>query len=494
MTLFNLEEVFLYLWEPLHGTWALVLRGLALGIGIVASCHVVLTKRDSRSALGWVGVIWLSPLVGSILYLCFGINRIKRKAKLLRRKLQPVPLFHSKLIITPEKLIEHCSGSEDLLPFAKLGASLTGQPLLLANEIVSLEGGDAAYPAMLKAIEGAKESITLSTYIFDNDQVGRKFVDALKRSQDKGIEVRVLIDDFGARYSFPSIVRRLRKEKIPVARFLGTLWPTAFPSLNLRKHRKTLVVDGRIGFTGGMNIRVGHQLSLNPKNPIQDLHFLLKGPVVTQLQQVFAEDWAFTTGERLSSKFWPQEDKREGVAVARVVSEGPDEDRDKLVLMILGALASAQRVVDIVTPYFLPDAAIAAALDVAAGRGVRVRIILPEKNNLGFVQWASTAYFRPLLERGCEIWVTPPPFDHTKLMVVDGSWTFFGSANWDPRSFRLNFELNVECYDATLSKEMHELANRKVKAAKPVTLEALAKKNLFLRIRDGFARLFSPYL
>ena len=194
-----------------------------------------------------------------------------------------------------------------------------------------------------------------------------------------------------------------------------------------------MVVDGRLGFTGGMNIREGCWLSENPpKLPTQDIHFRVIGPVVTHLQEVFAEDWAFTTGEVLSGELWYPPQESSGSMLARGLAYGPDEGKGIIRFTLIGALGVAQRKVSIVTPYFLPDEAIVSALNVAAMRGVEVNIILPVKGNLTTVQWACDATLWQVLEHGCRVWVTPEPFDHSKLMIVDGMWTMIGSGNWDP--------------------------------------------------------------
>ncbi len=234
---------------------------------------------------------------------------------------------------------------------------------------------------------------------------------------------------------------------MPLALFLPRWLPRVTPYANLRNHRKILVVDGRCGFTGGMNIREGHYPEVRPRHPIQDLHFRVEGPVVAHLQEAFAEDWVFCSGELLQGERWFPPLEPAGVSPVRGIADGPDEDFEKLRLTLLGALACARSSVLIVTPYFLPDAGLITALNVTALRGVAVDIVLPERNNLRLVQWASTALLWQVLEQGCWVWLSPPPFDHSKLMVVDGTWALVGSANWDPRSLRLNFEFNLECYD-----------------------------------------------
>jgi cardiolipin synthase len=354
-----------------------------------------------------------------------------------------------------ESVIPRALGPEaaHLTALSKVVAGTTGKPLLSGNRIVPLHNGDEAYGAMIEAIDGARDSVLFSTYIFDNDRAGKVFLEALERAVNRRVEVRVLVDDFGARYSWPTIVGPLVRTGARVARFLPNLVPSLARFANLRNHRKILVVDGRTGFTGGMNIREACCWNLRPKHPIRDLHFRVEGPIVAHLQETIAEDWAFATGEVLQGERWFPRLESAGPSLARGISGGPDEHFERLRITLLAAIASARLSVMVVTPYFIPDAAIVTALNVAALRGVEVDILLPAKNNLPIVQWASTAQLWQVLERGCRVWLTPPPFDHTKLTVVDRAWVLFGSSNWDPRSLRLNFEFDVECYDCELAEK-----------------------------------------
>jgi cardiolipin synthase len=254
-----------------------------------------------------------------------------------------------------------------------------------------------------------------------------------------------------------------------------------------------LVVDGRVGFTGGMNVRDDF-LEGDGRPPFQDLHARVEGPVVAHLQSTFAEDWLFTTGETLEGGAFFPPLRSAGDVLARGVADGPDEDFEAVRWLLLGALATARERVRIVTPYFLPDAALVTALDVAVMRGVGVDVVLPERGNLPLVQWAQTAQLWQVLERGCRVWLTPQPFDHTKLMVVDGVWSLLGSANWDPRSLRLNFELDVECFDADLAARLEALAEERMARSRPVALADVDRRSLPVKLRDGIARLLSPYL
>ncbi len=469
---------------------------LTLCVAAVASGHVVLNKRDSRAALLWVGFIWLIPLAGSVIYLCVGINRIRRRAATLR-SYELAYMMPPGRAEKPSVAPVDCPFAAELGSFnslANLVYKLTNWPLLPGNKIEPLINGDEAFPAMIEAIEQARVSVGLATYIFDHDRAGQKFLDALDRAVRRGVKVRVLIDDAGSRYSVPTILHALRKRKIPVAVFMPTFAPAFLTATNLRNHRKIVVVDGVVGFIGGMNIREGNVLADHPASPIRDLHFRIEGPVVGQLQEAFAEDWLFSTKERLDGDEWFPALTAKGSITARGIADGPDEDFEKLRWTILGAIAAAQKSIQVMTPYFLPDPAMITALNVAAMRGVTVNIILPATNNLPLVQWATFGILWQLVYQGCRVWLTPGVFDHSKLMLVDDRWSLIGSANWDPRSLRLNFEINVECYDAGLAGRLAEIVESKLANATEVTLQRLDGRPLAIRLRDGVARLLTPYL
>ena len=492
--------------EKISRFWPHVAAGFDLLACLLASGHALLHKRDARAATIWIGVIWTLPALGPLLYLALGVNRIRRHAlKLGVHKTFSRPV--------PENLGEpEHDGAEHLKHIARVVSRVVTQPLTAGNKIEPLVNGDEAFPAMLAAIESAKKSVTLCSYIFDNDASGKQFVAALERAVQRGVAVRVLIDSAGARYSWPPITHVLRHAKIPSAKFLPTsiFTPWHVATINLRNHRKSLVADGQTAFTGGINIRHGNVLADQPKHPVQDLHFRITGPAVTQLQEAFANDWTFTTGEILDGEIWfpslefrlqaatdtnrlKAELQTAGKVIARVITDGPDADFENARWTLLAALAEAQTSVKILTPYFLPDNALVTALNLAALRGVRVDIILPAKNNLPFVQWASRALWWQVLERGCHVWLTPPPFDHSKLMIVDDHWVLLGSANWDARSLRLNFELNVEGYGRGFAQEMDKVIEKKLSTAREVTLAEVDGRSLPAKLRDAIARLFSPY-
>lgn len=488
------------LWESLRAAWLDIWPVItAIGtllIAVIASSHVILKKRETGAAVAWVGLIWLAPIVGTLVYILIGINRIQRRAYLLRQEQVRPQSEVTYPSLTEEELREHVL-KPDHLYFDQMMAlvdQLTRRRLLGGNEVKVFQDGDTAYREMLKKISEAQYSITLSTYIFDHDRAGKLFLRGLEEAVRRGVEVRVLIDGVGARYSFPSITRFLSKRKIPYSVFLPARTLGRIPYLNLRNHRKLLVVDGKVGFTGGMNIREGHALSWGSSHPIQDLHFYIQGPAVTHLQEVFAEDWIFAANEHLQGDTWFPKVDECGLTFARGVSDGPDEDIDKLPMTLLGAINQARYSLRIVTPYFLPDSTLTTAIQLAAMRGVKVDIIVPEKGNLPFVSWASNAHLQIFLEGATRIWKSPPPFDHSKLFIVDGLWSLIGSSNWDPRSLRINFEFNMECYDRNLADQLNIIFETKLANSRQVKLNEIINRAMYLKLRDGLAKLFSPYL
>jgi cardiolipin synthase len=476
--------------QALSQFWPHLAAACDLFAAIFASVHALLNKRDPRAAALWLGIVWMIPLFGPLLYLTLGINRIRRRAVSLgitSATKRPIPENFGE----PKEL-----DAEHLCVLARVVGRVVARPLMPGNCIRPLVNGDEAFPAMLAAIDSAQKTISLCSYIFDNDPSGREFADALGRAVKRGVQVRVLIDSAGTRYTWPPITHRLRHDKVPHARFLPSsiFAPWRVATINLRNHRKVLAIDGRLAFTGGMNIRYGNVLKAKPKSPVQDLHFSVEGPAVAQLQEAFVNDWAFTTGEVLSGDSWFPQLKENGQTIARVITDGPDADFEKLRWTLLAALSEAQSCVQILTPYFLPDAALITALNLASLRGVKVDIIMSAQNNLPFVQWASRAMWWQVLARGCRIWLVPPPFDHSKLMIMDGHWVLFGSANWDPRSLRLNFELNVECYGRDFAQLMEKVLATKIQCAREVTLAEADGRSLPCKLRDATMRLFSPFL
>ncbi len=472
--------------------WPYIFTVITSAVSLVTACHAILWKRDVRSALGWAGLIILSPGIGALLYFLLGINRVKRKAVALRTPKERLPFGLSRFALDFDELgVSFPEHRETLIQISKAVAFVTHRPLLRGNKIELLVNGEEAYPAMLEAIRQAERSITLVSYIFDSDSLGLTVVDELVAAHNRGVEVRVLIDAVGVRYSFPHVHRLLRRRGVPAALFIPFRNIALF---NLRTHRKIIVVDGHIGFAGGMNFRLNHLVQAPSNLPTADVHFRLEGPIVSQLQQVFAEDWLFTTREVLQGELWFRAVELRGGVIARGIADGPDENIHAMALTLHAAIAAAKKRVRIVTPYFVPDLNLSTALGVAAARGIEVDIIIPAKINLKMVQWACWAQLWQVIAFGCRVWLSSGPFDHSKLMTVDGIWSVFGSTNWDLRSLRLNFEFNIEAYDPKLAASIDGLIEERLARARRLTIEEIQARPFLARLRDGVARLMSPYL
>jgi cardiolipin synthase A/B len=455
--------------------------GLVLAIGV--TIHILLTKREVASAVGWIGLVWFAPIVGAISYLLFGVNRVRRRARRLRPRDDDPDGPNGR--ISPRV-------GDDLDPLGRGIGRITARPLLPGTTVQVFQDGDAAYPPMLAAIEAATASIGLSTYIFQNDLWGGRFIEALGEANRRGVQVRVLIDGIGGGWLTSPAYHRLRREGVTAARFMHSLVPWRMPFFNLRSHKKILVIDGTLAFTGGMNIADDNVMATRPKEPVQDLHFRIEGPVVAQLAEAFADDWAFAIGEDLEGGAWsPPLSPRDG-PLARIIDSGPDEDLEKVEFAVLQALACARDRIEVMTPYFLPDERLITALALAAMRGVTVNLVIPRQSNHTLVDWATRANIGPLLTDGVRIWQSPPPFHHSKIMVVDREWCLIGSTNWDIRSFRLNFELCMEVYDTDLAATLTALMEN---ARGPELTQAdLDARTLPVRLRDAGARLMLPYL
>jgi cardiolipin synthase len=479
--------------EPIPWTVLSALgSALVLGAAVWASGHAVIFKRDARSAALWVIVIWLVPAAGPVLYYLLGINRVRRRAAALRED----RLGGATAVAAPPPCPASIEAglSPPLQGLALLVGRITGLPLTPCNAVDPLVNGEQAFPAMLQAIHEARCSIAMASYIFDGTGIGAEFVRALSEAVRRGVQVRVLIDDVYVRFSLGSAYKPLLRAGVPVAVFNPPLVPARLHAAHLRNHRKLLIVDGRIGFTGGMNVHRPYWCPEDPDRAQRDLHFRLEGPVVRHLWSVFQEDWQFTTGELLTGDAWEPEARPVGTVPARGIEAGPDEHLDRLRWVFLGALHAATRSIRLWTPYFVPEPALVAALNAAALRDVQVDILLPARLDHPTVQWACMAQIWQVLEHGCRVWLRPPPFDHSKLLVVDEQWVCFGSANWDARSLRLNFEFNVECYDPGLGTRLARLFDTARAGARPLTKAEVDGRPLPVKLRDGLARLFAPYL
>lgn len=487
------------MWSTLAGYWPHILAVISVVMAAVAIVHVVMNKEEVRSAIGWVGVILLSPIVGAVIYAIAGINRIRRASMISERRRSTTgdPRHQAHLDVSRALVADQFG--ECFAAMKTLGDRVAKHAMTVGNTIRTLDGGDEAYAGMIAAIDGARRSIILETYIFDRDAIGLRIAEALARARRRGVAVRVLVDAVGARYSVPSIVGTLRGGGIAVELFNGSLiMGLRLPYANLRTHRKILVVDGAVAFVGGMNIREGFTSEFARSTRARDTHFRLTGPVVGDIFSVAAEDWRFAADEVLEGEAWaiePAPAVHFGAPVfIRAISSGPDAALETNHRMLMGAFSVAQRSIRIMSPYFLPDRELVAALATAGRRGVEIDIVVPADNNLVLVERAMLAQFEQVLKNYCRVWRASGPFDHSKLLSVDGVWAFVGSSNLDPRSLRLNFEIDIEVLDADFAGWIDRRIETAIATAQPITIDSLRARPFVVRLTDRILWLGSPYL
>jgi len=475
---------------PLQVAWpSPLLETLAAGLYVLLAAGVtvdiLLKKSDVRAALGWIGTVWLAPIFGSLLYFLFGINRVTRRALKLGR------------------LDEHAArtlggatprAASNIALLLSVSQKVSQSPLTGGNKLSILGGGDEAYPQMLAAIQGARHSIAMSSYIFRNDMAGEEFAQALSAAVHRGVAVRVLLDGLGTGYLYPRIYYRMKQAGVTAARFLHTWLPWRMPFLNMRNHRKLLVTDGALAFIGGINIGVENCAHLAGKRQIKDVHFKVEGPAACAVMEAFARDWAFATEESLDADIWWPKLLAQGTVFARGLSSGPDADLYKLEQILGAAITLAQKRIRIVTPYFLPDARLQFAIAQAGLRGVDVEIVVPGCSDQRLMDWAMRGHLRFFRHIRAKVIATPPPFDHTKLCTVDGEWSLIGSSNWDVRSFRLNFEFDLEIIDRDFTATLDGLIDTRIASGKILTADMLAAEPIWKRLRNAAARLLMPYL
>ncbi len=477
--------------------WILCLH-LAFTIPVVG--HALLHKRDPRSALGWILMVVGYPFLGAFLYAIFAVNRVRpqleRHGRISAFAARPAQLED---IDRERRRIGDLCEDDGITRLLSIGQSVSPHALRAGNSVELLINGDEAYPEMLRAIEEATDRVWLAVYIFERNELGMRFVDALERAHKRGVDVRVLLDGMGDIISRSFMHRILRRRRIRVLSFLP---PRLIPpqwNINLRNHRKILSVDSRLAFAGGLNIGGRHMVARpETKKPVADTQCRFLGPIAEDLERLFLEDWCFAARRPESyvavGDGDPGEDATGFDALCRMIPDGPGQDMNRLRMVYAGVVAAAERSVDIISPYFLPPEDIRSAMISAALRGVSVTVILPEVTNLVYVHAAMRRMIGELIDNGVRVVLQPAPFAHTKLLVVDGHYIQVGSANVDPRSLRLNFEVAVEVVDPTLSTAVIAYIDDIKTRSREYTRAEIDSRSFVGRLIDGFFWLFSPYL
>lgn len=465
-------------------------------LAIFTVAHALLHKKDSKAAFAWIAIIFMIPIPGIILYWLFGIARVDSQATYLIEQSATKILggqkdLHSSFFVKePQGVIDNSTLPEKIAKLSKPGQKISDLPVVGENNVFPLYNGEEAYPHMLKAIANAKHRVYLSTFILGNDFVGKLFIKTINEAAVRGCEVKILLDGVGSFFPITGWKKRL-DPTVNLAYFLSPcLFPPQF-SINLRTHKKILVCDSNVAFTGGMNISQHHLVTLKQPNRVQDIHFCCAGPIAKQLEIAFLLDWSFVTGETARIPFNPI--KKQGSTLCRLIIDGPGSPHETIHDLFCSMSSSAQRSIRIMNPYFLPTPQLSEALASAVLRGVTVDVIIPLKNNHYLLQWAMAHQSPQLIEKNIHIFLQPPPFAHTKLLLIDNEYTLMGSANLDPRSLNLNFELVVENFNTILTNNLIKFFD-KIKSKSSQLTKNTKLPSLPIRLRNAASWLFSPYL
>lgn len=547
--------------------WFLIIVGIFVLHGIVLSLFVVMENRHPMATIAWILALIFVPFLGALLYFFFGRLRFQRRRRLRARALEPlfsarhhehppspealahlqgaheqqnhsalpeIPRYHRSPPPTPPPAsqyhpIQLPSSQRDSTPVIALAERIVHSPITLGNRVQILPGGMHTYTAIEYAIESAQHHIHVMYYIFRHDRTGTQLRDALIRRAKAGVRVRFLYDAIGT-YSTPaSFFQPLRDAGAEVESFLPLQFKLSLQAstLNFRNHRKLIVVDGKIGFTGRLNVGdeyKGEQLNLGHW---RDTHLQIKGPSVHYLQHVFCEDWCHVTDAILTEDaYYPfgescPEERQNGLVesphtpisteapdtlpeclrplkthqtMAQIIPSGPDHPWFPIRLLFFSAITTARTRVWMTTPYFVPDNAILTALITAALRGVDVRLLLPAQTDHPLVHYAGRSYYRRLLRAGVRLYEYEKGMLHAKTMVVDRHYGTIGSANLDLRSFHTNFEINAWVYGESFAQELEQHYLEDLQNAREIEYDTFEKRSWKERFFEASARVFSPLL
>ena len=425
---------------------------------VAAAILTVLRRpREPRAMWAWILALLLLPVLGLVLFMLIGeprLKRTRRRRQRRRQKLAPVLSPRSEALRDVHATVESVPIAHELSNLVKVATRLSRHAPTHGNQVSIYYDAEKTFLARQLAIEAAESHVHLEYYIFQPDDTGRALRDLLIRKVAQGIRCRVLLDYVGC-WRWPRrFARSFREGGVELAFFLPVVPWRGRWRVNFRNHRKIAIIDGKVGFTGSQNIGDEYLGRLKKYRPWRDTHMRIVGPAVQQLQEIFVEDWHYATGADLVADELFPVPQRVGGRTVQVIASGPDDHSNAMHQLLFAALAASKRSIAIATPYFVPDASMLLAIQSAAYRGVRVRLLVPARSNHRVVLWAGRSYYTELAAAGVQIYEYDLGMLHSKVVVVDDSWALVGSANMDERSFKLNFEVTAILYDAELAREL----------------------------------------
>lgn len=470
---------------------------LFLLTAIPVAIMIVLEKRSPFKTIAWILVLILLPIIGLIFYLFFGqeyrkqkiysrkgIKSLSRIRKLSTAQLRDIDRTELSL---GQKAIEKMN-------IIRLLLNNSNALLTTGNKLKILNNGKQTFDAIFKAIKGAKHHIHLEYYIYDDDKIGNQLKSLLIEKSREGVEIRIILDDVGTWGLKERYLNEFKANGIEVYPFMEVRFPRLTSKVNFRNHRKILIVDGSIGFTGGINI-ADRYIEGNPKiGPWRDTHLQLTGDAVACLQVIFAADWFFVINENLSGEdYFPPLTDAPGTPV-QISASGPDSDWESIEQAFFAGISNAREYVYITTPYLMPPQPLVSALKTAALSNVDVRIILPEKSDAVIPKWCSFSYVEELLEAGIKIYFYQGGFIHSKLLIVDSVFSSVGTTNLDFRSLETNFEVNAFIYEEKFAQQLLRNFRNDLKNSREIKLYEWTLRPWHNKFRESLAHIVSPML
>ncbi|MBL0386779.1 cardiolipin synthase [Tumebacillus sp. ITR2] len=473
-----------------------VLLFMAVVVLLLVGTVIFLENRNPEKTVAWLIILIVLPVIGFLLYLVFGRNA--RKRKLFHHKhnsdTQLKKLVHEQSLKMTEDELLRGGGENRQQRLVRLLLNSAYSPLTTNNSVRVLTDGPSKFEELFHALERAEHHIHLEYYIFKEDEIGRDIQRLLIQKARRGIEVRVLIDGLGSREISRDFLDELSSSGVQVEYFFPVKFPFITSRLNFRNHRKIVVVDGKVGFLGGMNIGDEYLSRKREFGFWRDTHLVLEGESAHRLQTIFLNDWYFITRQRIEDERYYPPLENMGSKYAQIVASGPDSDWESIRQVYFTAVATAREKVYIETPYFIPDESISMALKTAALSGLDVRLIVQGIPEYQLTYWASRSYFEELLQAGVKIYKYQKGILHAKVIMIDDEIGIVGSANMDIRSFQLNFEASALVYDRNFVKRLQEDFTQDIEDSILVELESYKSRPLSDRFKESGARLLSPLL
>lgn len=481
--------------------WILLLE-IFYTLLIAATClRIIYDTRSTSKTLAYLMLTVFLPILGMIIYFCIGTNYRKRKlySKKITKDEQLQLRMRRQIYLESEKIWK--TVPDEILKYQKLAQLLLNDGISYLtgyNKVQILLNGEQKFPEVLNSLRNAKNHIHIEYYIYEDDEIGNAIKEVLIAKAAEGVQVRLIYDDFGSRSIRNKVVPELIAAGVQAYPFYKVLFIALANRLNYRNHRKIIVIDGCIGFTGGINVSDRYINSSSHPNQVywRDTHVKISGAGAHYLQYLFICDWNFCADEELEPQrnFFCEPEGPNGNAVVQIAASGPDSDNPTILFSLLQAIGMAEEEILITTPYFIPGESLLDALVVAALSGVKVVLLVPGQSDSALVAAAARSYYSELLKAGVEIYQYQKGFIHAKTLVTDRRLSVIGTANMDNRSFELNFEVNSVIYDTETAEEMTSIFNKDLEDALKINSDDWDKRPLYKQLPEKLSRLLSPLL